>query len=64
MGPASCPCLSTVRRVGRCRHELFLSYADPWNADAKSFLDIYQDVHPDKPSASPACPPSLPPLNF
>ncbi|KAI7788120.1 hypothetical protein LA080_012183 [Diaporthe eres] len=32
--------------------------------DAKSFLDVYQDVHPDKPSASPAYPPSLPPLNF
>ncbi|KAI3398219.1 hypothetical protein diail_9696 [Diaporthe ilicicola] len=32
--------------------------------DAKSFVDIYQDVHPDKPSASPAYPPSLPPFNF
>ncbi|KAJ0120083.1 hypothetical protein J7T55_000936 [Diaporthe amygdali] len=32
--------------------------------DVKSFLEVYQDVHPDKPSASPAYPPSLPPFNF
>ncbi|KKY31924.1 hypothetical protein UCDDA912_g08119 [Diaporthe ampelina] len=32
--------------------------------DAKSFLDVYEDVHPDEPSASPAYPPSLPPLSF
>lgn len=36
----------------------------PSRTDARSFLDVYQDVHPDKPSASPAYPPSLPPLNF
>lgn len=64
MGPASCHCLSTVLRVGRYRRESLLSYVDAWYADAKNFLDIYQDAHPDKPSASPAYPPSLPPLNF
>lgn len=67
MDPASCPCLSKMRRVGRSRYEDLSSHvacADRWFTDAKSFLDVYQDVHPDKPSASPAYPPSLPPLNF
>lgn len=43
---------------------LCVAYADPWRTDAKSFLEVYQDIHPEKPSASPAYPPSLPPLNF
>lgn len=31
-------------------------------AEAKKFIDIYQDVHPEESQASPAYPPSLPPL--
>lgn len=42
----------------------YLASTDPRCTDAKGFQDVYEDVHPDKPSASPAYPPSLPSLNF
>lgn len=34
------------------------------SADVKNFVEVFQDVHPERPPALPAHPPSLPPLTL